>query len=65
MIIHDQAIARRVQSAEVTFQNNRQVRVPTNGQRGVVVVDPSATEGWKSVVLYAASGEEVYRLVGA
>ncbi len=61
VFIHDQTIARKVQSVRAIFPNGRQVTVPTNGQRGVFVHN---TEGmdFQKIILYTADGKEVYRL---
>ena len=60
IIIHDTEIATRISSVEIIFKDGTQATVLTHGQRGVVVHDPAAI-GWNIVILYTASGEEIYR----
>lgn len=61
VIIHDQTIARKVQSVKLLFSNGRQVIVPTNRQRGVFVQMPDArTMTLQEIILYTADGKEVY-----
>ncbi len=63
VIIHDQTIARKVQSVKVIFLGGGQVIVPTNGQRGVFVHMPDAQNmTLNEIILYTAGGKDVDRL---
>lgn len=61
IMIHDPAIARKVETAVVRFKDGSVARVGTFGKRAVAVWDPSVASGVRTVTLLAASGDEVYR----